>query len=464
MLFTTTAFLVFLLIVLPLYYALPHRLQNVMLLIASYIFYGWWDWRFLFLLLFSTVLDYLVGLGLVWPPLHRYRKFMLVASICVQMSLLGVFKYYDFFAVSLAEVFASVGWHVELPLLRLILPVGISFYTFHTLSYTIDIYRGKFTPTTDFIAFALFISFFPQLVAGPIARASHLLPQMIAPRTPTIQGVHEGCYLFYWGLFKKVVVADTLAQVVDRSFAQASQLDSFAALLAIYAFAWQIYCDFSGYTDMARGCSKWFGVELQINFNVPYLAVDPSDFWQRWHISLSSMLRDYLYIPLGGNRYGPSRTMVNLMITMLLGGLWHGANWTFVLWGFYHGALLIIYRWIAPDLNARLTSWWARLAHQIWFFHLTCFGWLLFRAESVQQIKSILAAFGQPPVVSLGMLARLLVALPVLVLEYSIYKTDDQLAFLKLSWPLRVIVYVLIYWSLLSIGRWGGDGFIYFQF
>jgi D-alanyl-lipoteichoic acid acyltransferase DltB (MBOAT superfamily) len=365
MVFTTTPFLVFILIVLPLYFALSHRWQNVMLLIASYVFYGWWDWRFLFLLLFSTVLDYLVGLGLVWPPLHVWRKPMLVASIVTQLSLLGVFKYYDFFAASLAELLAKTGWHVEPTLLHLVLPVGISFYTFHTLSYTIDIYRGKFTPTTDFIAFALFISFFPQLVAGPIARASHLLPQMLLPRRPTLTQWHEGCYLFYWGLFKKIVVADTLARVVDRSFANPSSLNTFSALATVYAFAWQIYGDFSGYTDMARGCSKWFGIELQINFNVPYLAVDPSDFWQRWHISLSSMLRDYLYIPLGGSRYGSARTMGNLMTTMLLGGLWHGASWTFVLWGFYHGLLLVVYRTFFPDLNARLTTWCRAIAPKV---------------------------------------------------------------------------------------------------
>ena len=464
MIFTTPAFLAFIIIVLPLYLVLSHRKQNLMLLAASYVFYGWWDWRFLFLLLFSTLLDYGVGLGLVSPRFSHARKALLVTSIATQLALLGVFKYYDFFAVSLAAGMSRLGVAIDPPLLQLVLPVGISFYTFHTLSYTIDIYRGKFSPTRDFVAFALFISFFPQLVAGPIARASHLLPQMLKPRKPTLDDWFEGSYLFYWGLFKKVVVADTLAKVVQSSFAHPGELNAFSALVAVYAFAWQIYCDFSGYTDMARGCSRWFGIDLQVNFNVPYLSVDPSDFWKRWHISLSSMLRDYLYIPLGGNRHGRTRMYFALLMTMLLGGLWHGANWTFVLWGLYHGVLLIAYRVVAPDLEERLSSPLHRLVHVVWFFHLVCLGWLLFRASSMAEVMGMLQAFTRAPVANWGLAARLAVAVPVFIVELPIYLGGLQLGPLRSPAPLRAVAYVAIFWALISLGNWGGADFIYFQF
>lgn len=464
MVFTSLAFLVLLLIVLPLYYLLPFWAQNVMLLGASYVFYGWWDWRFLGLLLFSTVLDYGVGLALDSSRLVRWRRAILVASISVQLSLLGVFKYYDFFVHSLADLLAGLGVSGSAPTLGLVLPVGISFYTFHTISYTVDIYRRLAKPTTDFVGFALFISFFPQLVAGPIARASHLLPQCLAPRHPTLAVFWEGAYLFYWGLFKKVVVADNLGVVVDRAFTRPEQLDAFSALVTVYAFAWQIYCDFSGYTDMARGCAKWMGFELQVNFNVPYLAVDPSDFWRRWHISLSTWLRDYLYIPLGGNRYGPTRTQINLILTMLLGGLWHGASWTFVLWGLYHGTLLAVYRALAPDLSARPLSAVTRVCHQVFFFHLVCVGWVLFRARSIHELGDFLAAFGRSPVLQPGLIARLCFAAPVFVLEYAIYARNDQLAFLRFPWWIRAAVYTVMYWALFATGRWTGEGFIYFQF
>ncbi|HEX4614052.1 MAG TPA: MBOAT family O-acyltransferase [Urbifossiella sp.] len=464
MLFTSGSFAVLLLIVLPLYYLLRVRGQNILLLVASYVFYGWWDWRFLFLLFFSTALDYAVGLALEAPRFARHRRRLLVASIATQLGLLGVFKYFDFFAGSLAALLARLGLEADPVTLRLVLPVGISFYTFHTISYTVDIYRRLAKPTTDFAAFALFVSFFPQLVAGPIARASHLLPQCLHPRHTTAAQFYEGGYFFLWGLFKKVVVADNLGAIADRSFTDPGALNAFSALVAVYAFAWQIYCDFSGYTDMARGCAKWFGFELVVNFAVPYLAVDPADFWRRWHISLSTWLRDYLYIPLGGSRGGPARTYANLMLTMLLGGLWHGASWTFVLWGLYHGLLLVAYRVAAPDLSARRRSAFGRVAHQVFFFHLVCVGWVLFRAASFENLMDFLAAFGRAPVPAWGLAARLGYALPVFALEYLIYRTGDQGAFLRLPWWVRAGAYVVIYWALVAVGRWGGEGFIYFQF
>ena len=466
MIFTELAFLVLMLVVLPLYFVLPMRGQNVMLLVASYVFYGWWDWRFLFLLFFSTVLDYGIGLMLTAKRFDNYRQLILVLSITTQLVLLGVFKYYNFFATSFALLLEQFGIVASPLLLNVALPVGISFYTFHTISYTVDIYRRISKPTTDFIGFALFISFFPQLVAGPIARASHLLPQCLRERIVTRQGWYEGSYLFLWGLFKKVVVADNFAVIVNRGFDNPDQLNALTALCVVYAFAWQIYCDFSGYTDMARGISMWMGFDLQVNFNVPYLAVDPSDFWQRWHISLSTWLRDYLYIPLGGNRLGVSRTYMNLMLTMLIGGLWHGASWTFVLWGFYHGLLLCVYRLVAPDLAKRLAhSFWKRSLHQIWFFHLVCLSWLLFRTQSMEQLQGICSAFLRSPKLELGTTARLGLAFPVFAVEYLVYRHRDQVAFLKVvPWPLRTIVYVGLYWALISLGKWTGEGFIYFQF
>ena len=464
MIFTSFAFLVLLLVVLSLYYILPFRAQNVLLLIASYIFYGWWDWRFLGLLFFSTILDYFIGLALDRYSSQKIRKSIIVFSITIQLILLGFFKYYNFFVESFATLMEQFGIPVYLPLLSVILPVGISFYTFHTISYTVDIYRRLSKPTTDFIGFALFISFFPQLVAGPIARASHLLPQCLARRKPTRSLFFEGCYFFYWGLFKKVVVADNLSVIVDQAFNQPGQLNAFSALLGVYAFAWQIYCDFSGYTDMARGCSKLMGFELQVNFNVPYLAVDPSDFWKRWHISLSTWLRDYLYIPLGGNRGSAGRVYFNLMVTMLLGGLWHGASWTFVLWGFFHGLLLIVYRVLCPTLAKDLKPGLKKIFHQVFFFHLVCISWLLFRAQNYSELTAYMAGFLRQPILDKTMLVKVCYALPVFVLEYFVYKSGKQNWFLEFPVWIRVIVYFGIYWALMSLGKWAGEGFIYFQF
>jgi alginate O-acetyltransferase complex protein AlgI len=275
MTFPTFEFSVFFLVILGLYYVLPHRAQNVMLLIASYIFYGWWDWRFLGLLFFSTSIDYLVGLGLVSARFERYRGALLAGSIVVQLGLLAFFKYFNFFAGSLAVLLRGLGVGIEPLALNILLPVGISFYTFHTMSYTIDIYRRELQPTRDFIAFALFISYFPQLVAGPIARAHHLLPQTLHPRKPSLAESYEGAYFILWGLFKKVVIADNLAVLVNRAFASPGSLDSLSAATATYAFTWQIYCDFSGYTDIARGCANLMGFHLQLNFNLPYFSSSP---------------------------------------------------------------------------------------------------------------------------------------------------------------------------------------------
>jgi alginate O-acetyltransferase complex protein AlgI len=347
--FNSFAFAVFLPTVLLLYWALPKRGQNLLLLGASYFFYGYWDWRFLSLLAISTVVDYTAALrierehGGLDSTSRRRKKVWLLASLCTNLGLLGFFKYFNFFADSFAELLASLGLTVNPMYLSVVLPVGISFYTFQTMSYTIDVYRGRMPATRRFFDFALYVSFFPQLVAGPIERAAVLLPQILNHRCFSRVQFLDGTHLIFWGLFKKVFVADNLAPVADRIFA-AGSCSAAETLLAAYAFAFQIYCDFSGYSDIARGCAKCMGFELMLNFDHPYVAENPREFWQRWHISLSTWLRDYLYIPLGGNRGGNLLMYRNLALTMLLGGLWHGAAWTFVIWGAYQGVLLIGHR------------------------------------------------------------------------------------------------------------------------
>jgi D-alanyl-lipoteichoic acid acyltransferase DltB (MBOAT superfamily) len=474
MLFHTPEFALFFAIVLPLYFLLPYKGQNLMLLIASYIFYGWWDWRCLSLLFLSTVIDFSSGLALVQPGWEKYRKAVIIGSVTFQHALLAVFKYYNFFAQSLAVATDSLGLPVALPVLEIVLPVGISFYTFHTISYTVDIYTGRYkNPTRDFIAFAVFVSFFPQLVAGPIARASHLLPQMLRPRTVHAEEFFAGGYYFMWGLFKKVFIADNLAVVVDRAFAHPADLDSAASLVAIYAFAFQIYCDFSGYTDMARGLSQFMGFELQPNFNLPYFSRNPSEFWTRWHISLSTLLRDYLYIPLGGNRFGTWNMYRNLMITMLLGGLWHGANWTYVAWGAYQGLLLVGYRILGSSEKPNtaesvkpltLMERGSFLLQGLVFFHLVCVGWVLFRAATFNDALLVFQALTRTPVLSGSGLEKLVLIAPLLMVEVYQFVNQDDRAILKLSWPLRALFYIALYLGLISLGQWSGGSFIYFQF
>ncbi len=437
MLFNSAEFGIFLLIVYVAYVATMRRLrlQNAMLLAASYLFYGWWDWRFLSLLLLSTVVDYWVARVLDArhgtevgtaaaadvpatdvPAAHapaagaspayrlspRARRAVMLISLAANLGLLGFFKYYDFFAASLTAGLEQLGVTVSPLTLDVILPVGISFYTFQTLSYTIDVYRGDLRAHRSLVEFALFVAFFPQLVAGPIVRAADLLPQIAVPRRLDLRQTYDGGLLIFWGLFKKLALADNLAVLVDNVFSPEATHNGGGVLLGVYAFALQIYCDFSGYTDIARGCSKLLGFELMLNFNLPYLASNPVDFWRRWHISLSQWLRDYLYIPLGGSRRGPRRACVNLMITMILGGLWHGAAWTFVLWGVYQGALLVAYKaalpwWspIAARCEARFGRLW-RAACVLVFFQFVCFGWLIFRAESLEQIGFMLTRICQP--------------------------------------------------------------------
>ncbi|SEW44315.1 D-alanyl-lipoteichoic acid acyltransferase DltB, MBOAT superfamily [Cognatiyoonia koreensis] len=393
MLFTTLSFWGFFAIVGLAYVLLSHKAQNRMLLVASYIFYGAWDWRFLSLILLSTLVDYFVGLAMERETRETRRKRLLYVSLACNLGMLAVFKYLGFFVDSFAGLLAGFGYEADIFTLSIVLPVGISFYTFQTLSYTIDIYRKELKPTDDFLDFALFVAFFPQLVAGPIERARNLLPNIAKPRILSWEALSRGVVLVLIGLIKKVVIADAIGPSVDAVYSSPdpTRLD---IVFATWLFAIQIYCDFSGYTDIARGVAKMLGFSLMRNFAQPYFAADPQEFWRRWHISLSTWLRDYLYISLGGNRGGPTKTYRNLMATMTLGGLWHGAAWNFVLWGIYQGALLSIHRALTgrnghsgEGTNRTFWSWLKRAFAIAAFFQIVCYGWLLFRATSFSQIS-----------------------------------------------------------------------------
>jgi D-alanyl-lipoteichoic acid acyltransferase DltB (MBOAT superfamily) len=390
MLFNSLVFLGFITIVFLVYPRLRLRGQNVFLLVASYIFYGYWDWRFTFLLLISTVVDFWVGQRLYTTGNQKHRKLLLLVSIGVNLGILGFFKYFNFFADSFASVLTAIGFEANMPVLRVILPVGISFYTFKTMTYTIDVYRGKLAPMENFFDYALFLSFFPQLLAGPIERASNLIPQISTPRQITRDKILTGLNLVLLGYFKKVAIADTLAPIVAKIFDAPEGMSSGQLWTGVYAYTFQIYGDFSGYTDIARGISRILGFESMENFNAPYLSRNITEFWRRWHISLSTWFRDYLYIPLGGSRVGRVRTYVNLIITMLLCGLWHGAAWTFVLWGLLHGLYLMGHRMFLRGnksifLRPRMVSGWVADFVKIFLtFNLVALAWVLFRSSSLE--------------------------------------------------------------------------------
>jgi len=455
--------------------------RNLFLLMASYIFYGFWDWRFLSLIVVSTLVDFFCGRRMAeladGPRDAPARKRLMYISLGTNLGLLGFFKYFGFFVASAVDALGTLGVEADVRILSVVLPVGISFYTFQTLSYTIDIYRRQMEPEPRLVNFAAYVAFFPQLVAGPIERARKLVPQFSEPTRLTKEGLHTGSLLIGWGLFKKVVIADNVARVADAAFALPDP-DGLQSLLGAYAFAVQIYCDFSAYSDIARGLARTMGFELSLNFNLPYVAQNPSDFWRRWHISLSSWLRDYLYIPLGGNRGSQRRTYINLMLTMLLGGLWHGAAWTFVFWGAFHGALLCIYRLATPWVMSwlRVPAGWVgglvRLANGLFFFHLVCISWILFRAESMTQAISMISSVAgilrtevATSVAALGDLQLAVSVTGILVLIQAVqYLRDDHLFVLKMPVPVRACLYALGALCFLYLGEFGGDAFIYFQF
>jgi D-alanyl-lipoteichoic acid acyltransferase DltB (MBOAT superfamily) len=474
MVFNSLQFVGFFAVVYGLYRLLPHRAQNWLLLIASYWFYAAWDWRFLGLLIASTVVDYLVARYLSTATDQALRRRVLWISIGFNLGVLGFFKYYGFFAENLHALLAWLGLNVPLPALHVVLPIGISFYTFMTMSYVIDVYRREIPATTHPVDFALFVAYFPHLVAGPILRAPALLPQIASPRRITRQQMVEGTWLVGWGLFKKIFVADNLATIVTAIFAADRSPSAVEVIIGAYAFAFQIYGDFSGYSDIARGLSKWMGIELNLNFLFPYFVRSPQAFWRNWHISLSTWLRDYLYIPLGGNRGSAAATYRNLMITMVLGGLWHGAAWPYVLWGAYQGGLLVVYRWVGERWAG--SPWIERLERPAWkvagwfvMFHLTCYGWLLFRARSVGQIASMTGAlvsgWARPSETAAAhAIALAAYATPLLVVHAWEAWRDDLEAVLRLPLLPRYSLYVALAYLLVLFGAFEGSQFIYFQF
>ena len=373
------------------------KLQNIFILIASYIFYGWWDWRFLGLIILSTVIDYWVAHFIFQSEKQRIKFRLLLLSLATNLGILLFFKYFNFFVDSFVDTFAFLGVQFSIQTLKIVLPVGISFYTFQTLSYTIDVYREKITPRKDFIAFAAFVSFFPQLVAGPIERASHLLPQFLNKRFFNYDFAVSGIRLIIWGLFKKIAIADNAGIIVDGIFSSHETQSSFSLILGGLLFAFQIYCDFSGYSDIAIGTGRLFGFDLRLNFNFPYFAKNIREFWQRWHISLSTWFRDYLYIPLGGSRTSRAKTYRNILIVFLVSGFWHGANWTFIFWGAIHALLFLPYYIYdkSSSLNPTNHKVLPDFMQVLFTFIVVCFAWIFFRASSLVEafdfIKGIFA-------------------------------------------------------------------------
>ena len=393
MLFNSLDFAIFLPIVFLLYWFVAQKnlkLQNALIVVASYVFYGWWDWRFLSLIIFSTVVDYLIGQRLRTEDKQSKRKVLLWTSIIVNLGFLGFFKYYNFFLENFVDAFSLFGMQINANSLNIILPVGISFYTFQTLSYTIDVYRKKLEPTKDFIAFSAFVCFFPQLVAGPIERATNLLPQFYKKRTFEYHKAVDGMRQILWGLFKKVVIADNCAEFANQIFNNSADMNGSTLVLGAIFFTFQIYGDFSGYSDIAIGTSRLFGFDLKQNFATPYFSRDIAEFWRRWHISLSTWFRDYLYIPLGGSRGGTWMKVRNTFAIFLVSGFWHGANWTFIIWGalnaIYFLPLLLTNnnrKNLGVVAEGKLLPSLRELFAMLTTFRLTVFAWIFFRAENL---------------------------------------------------------------------------------
>jgi alginate O-acetyltransferase complex protein AlgI len=473
MCFNSYDFALFFAALFPAYWLLGRwpRLQNVLLLAAGYYFYSCWNPRFLALLILSTVIDFGCGLWVDRVENTSRRRAVVALSMVFNLGMLGYFKYFNFFAESLHAALGRAGLSIPVHHLEVVLPIGISFYTFQSMSYVIDIYRREIKPTRNLVQFAVFVSFFPHLVAGPIMKPTTLLPQVASRRRFHLPQVYEGAYLIFWGMVEKVVVADNLAVVANDLFGRWRTLDGGLALVAIYAFAFQIYGDFSGYTNMARGVAKCLGFELPINFNLPYFATSPRDFWNRWHISLSQWLRDYLYIPLGGNRRGNLLTCRNVMLTMLLGGLWHGSQWTFVVWGLYHGLLLVSHRLTAPWLERIQPA--DPIDHACWTglriivtFHLVCLGWLIFRAGSLEQAVGMLAAIVHRPAIPAAayLVPVMLTIIPLWLVQYAQYAAGDLDVIARAPWYVRSVFYTACFYAIVLVGQFGGRQFIYFQF
>ena len=391
--FNSIEFILFLPLVFLLYWFVfkSTRKQNLLIVVASYVFYGWWDWRFLILIAITTFCSYASGILIErWEGQRGKQKAISAANIILNIAILATFKYYNFFVNSLNDIFASLGMSLDWPTARIILPVGISFYTFQALSYSIDVYRKKIEPQHDIVAFFAFISFFPQLVAGPIERATNLLPQFVDSRKFDYVKAVDGCRQMLWGFFKKLVVADTCASIVNSVWSDYSEYSALNLVLCCVLFSFQVYCDFSGYSDIAIGCARLFGINLMRNFNYPYFSRNIPEFWRRWHISLMSWFRDYVYFPLGGSRCPLWRTVFNTYVVFIISGLWHGADWTFVLYGCYHATLCSLYRFLSLKSKFehnvgynRLLPSIKELGMMVLTFILVSAGRILFRAQNV---------------------------------------------------------------------------------
>ena len=478
MLFNSIDFAIFLPIVFLIYWLIVNkslRSQNGFLVVASYVFYGWWDWRFLTLILFSTAVDYLVGIGLGQVENKTRRKALLCISIFVNLGFLGFFKYYNFFLDNFIAAFQFFGSSIKPNSLNVILPVGISFYTFQTLSYSIDVYRRRLNPTKDFVAFAAFVSFFPQLVAGPIERATNLLPQFFAPRSLNYAKAVDGLRQILWGLFKKVVVADNCAEIANLTFGYPEGQSGSTLLLGAFFFGMQIYGDFSGYSDVAIGTARLFGFDLMRNFAFPYFSRDIAEFWRRWHISLSTWFRDYVYIPLGGSRGGVWLTIRNTFVIFVVSGFWHGANWTFIVWGALHAIYflpLIILRRNRINTGivaeGKILPSLADAARILTTFFMTTIAWIFFRADSVGQAWNYLSiifsdSFFLAP--EWGGKRPILFVVLMLMVEWVGRGDQHALEKIALTWR-RPVRYAFYYSIVLAILFFAGQEqeFIYFQF
>ncbi len=470
MIFNSYSFILFALIFFSGLHLISRRWRPAWILAASYVFYGWWNVNYLALILLSTLIDYVAARSIDATESESRRRGWLVLSLVTNLSILFVFKYFNFFADSLGTILSTLGMNPDPVTLNVLLPVGISFYTFQSMGYTIDVYRGRIAAERNILVFATYIAFFPQLVAGPIERAAHLIPQLKALTPPTRRQISDGFALIILGYFLKVFIADNMARVVDHYYALGT-VSGAEVILATLAFALQIYGDFAGYSKIARGIAKWLGVELMRNFNQPYFAASPSEFWRRWHISLSTWIRDYVYIPLGGSHHGRTRTMINLMLTMFLAGLWHGAAWTFVVWGVYHGLLLLIYHVMATPENKERGGWIGRWLSIGVMFVWTLYGWLLFRAESVAQIgawtQSLLSGLAYDqiqdwPLFNLNLMWTLIFAVMVFVMDVIQERNQSDVLF---RWKrARSYVLALIMIVLIVLFGGGSESFIYFQF
>jgi alginate O-acetyltransferase complex protein AlgI len=527
--FVSWQYFIFLPAILALYWLLPVRRRLLLLLAGSYFFYGCWDVRFLALVLATTVIDYNCGLSIagqkkpawqvlgfsllpatwllgcfLWLPASHISllllavsiamgltffgaheaagllsgdkrpKYYLILSVVFCLAILGFFKYFNFFTDSFKSLVGVIGFTADLPLLKIILPVGISFYTFQSLGYVIDIYRGQGPACSDFLTFATFDAFFPQMVSGPIERGRNLIPQLEQGASFRNSHIQDGLRLMLVGFFKKIFVADNCAILANYAFDPKTSLNGYWAVIGVVAFAFQIYSDFAGYTDIARGSAKLLGIDLMENFRFPYFSRTPSEFWGRWHISLSTWFRDYLYIPLGGNRGTKWDTLRNLAIVMLLAGLWHGANWVFVLWGAYHGALLILYRVVPPfdrimDKKGKDGTWtWRDVAAVPLMFVLTLVGWAIFRSPSVAYLGTWFGALGNWNTAAglpweSSSIWLVIHILPLILLQVLTWKYRDEASLSHVPWLARGLVYTVMILLIVSSGEQDKE-FIYFQF